>query len=140
MKKVLITIRGAQKLSENKEVIELMTEGVMRKNGEDYILNYNDSQILGENEKVRTRLTVRGTRRLTIERSDAVKARMVVEKGVRNNCIYGTPHGDLMLGVYGKNIESNLSDSGGQVSVTYTLDAGMRFLSENEIQITVKEV
>ena len=140
MKKVLITIKGAQKLSDNKDVVELMTEGVMRKSGEDYILNYNDSQILGENEKVRTKLTVRGTRRLTIERSDAVKAHMVVEKGVRNSCIYGTPHGDLVLGVYGKNIESNLSDSGGQVSVTYTLDAGMRFLSENEIQITVKEV
>ena len=140
MKKVLITIKGAQKLSDNKDVVELMTEGVMRKSGEDYILNYNDSQILGENEKGRTKLTVRGTRRLTIERSDAVKAHMVVEKGVRNSCIYGTPHGDLVLGVYGKNIESNLSDSGGQVSVTYTLDAGMRFLSENEIQITVKEV
>lgn len=141
MKKVLITIRGTQDGAED-EAIEFMTEGTMRKSDSDYIISYNDTQILGDTEKcgVKTRVMTHGDDKVVIERGGGVSSRLVIEKGVRTGCLYSIPQGDLTLGVYGKSIKNRITDSGGKLSMTYTVDADMRHLSENTIEITVKEV
>lgn len=141
MKKVIITIRGTQDGEEN-GAIEFMTEGVLRRSDGDFVISYNDTQILGDSDKngVKTRLTAHGNDKVIIERGGGVSSRLVIEKGVRTGCLYSVPQGDLTLGVYGKSIENGMTEDGGKISMTYTIDANLQHLSENTIEITVKGV
>lgn len=143
MKKVLITIRGTQGIDDDNQAVEFMTCGLMRKTADDdLVLSYSDDQILAEAGKkpVKTRLTIDKRDRVTIERGGELSSRIVIEKGVRNNCLYSVSGLDLTLGIYGKTVHNNMNEKGGKISLTYEIDANMRRISDNKIEITVKEV
>ena len=143
MKKVLITIRGTQGIEDEKQTVEFMTRGSLRKTADnDLVLCYNDSQILREagGKSVRTRLTVGGGDRVTIEREGDLSSRIVIEKGVRSSCLYRVSGMDLTLGIYGKTVKNALDENGGSVFMAYAIDADLHPVSENTIEITVKEV
>lgn len=142
MKKVLITIKGMQNGDAPDEAIEFMTEGVMRKSDNDYILSYGDSKILGETESdaVKTRLTIHGNEKVIIERKGGVNSKLIIEKGKRNDCLYSIPQGDLNLCIFGKTVDNGVTEKGGTVKLTYDAYANTRLLSENVIEIKVKEV
>ncbi len=65
---------------------------------------------------------------------------MVIEKGVRNNCFYMTPMGELSLGIFGEKVKTNLTENGGSISMNYTIDANSQLLSRNKVNISIKEV
>lgn len=143
MKKVLITIRGTHGLSETNDTVEFMTRGVMRKTADDdLVLSYDDDRILGDTsgKSVKTRLTIEKNDRVTIERGGELSSRIVIEKGVRNDCLYSVSNMDLTLGIFGKTVQNDLTENGGRISMTYEIDANSRPLSQNIIEITVKEV
>lgn len=140
---MLITIRGTQGLSETNDTVEFMTRGVMRKTADDdLVLSYDDDRILGDTsgKSVKTRLTIEKNDRVTIERGGELSSRIVIEKGVRNDCLYSVSNMDLTLGIFGKTVQNDLTENGGRISMTYEIDANSRPLSQNIIEITVKEV
>lgn len=140
---MLITIRGTHGLSETNDTVEFMTRGVMRKTADDdLVLSYDDDRILGDTsgKSVKTRLTIEKNDRVTIERGGELSSRIVIEKGVRNDCLYSVSNMDLTLGIFGKTVQNNLTENGGRISMTYEIDANSRPLSQNIIEITVKEV
>lgn len=135
MKKVMIKIRGTQGLGDDTSVIEFATEGTLRRQGDDFILSYFDNSVV-ENEKVKTTLTA-SAKSVILERSGAIKSKLFIEKGVRNNCFYSVPEGSLTLGIYGKDVSHNLTESGGKINMVYTLDADLNLISENAVEINV---
>ena len=137
MKKVLIKIRGIQGLGDEKDVIEFTTEGTLRKADGDYILSYLDEAVI-DNQKIKTRVIASADKSVTLERTGAVKSKLFIEKGVRNNCFYSVPEGSLTLGIYGKEIENSLSEDGGKIKMVYTLDTDLRLISENSVEISVQ--
>ena len=140
---MLITIRGTHGLSETNDTVEFMTRGVMRKTADDdLVLSYDDDRILGDTsgKSVKTRLTIEKHDRVTIERGGELSSRIVIEKGVRNDCLYSVSNMDLTLGIFGKTVQNDLTENGGRISMTYEIDANSRPLSQNIIEITVKEV
>ena len=143
MKKVLITIRGTQGIENEKETVEFMTQGVIRKtSGNDLVLSYNDNQVLSDagGKSVKTRLTIGENNRVIIERGGELSSRIVIEKGVRNSCLYSVSNMDLTLGIYGKTVKNTMNERGGSILMTYAIDADLHPISENTIEITVKEV
>ena len=137
MKKVMIKIRGIQGLGDEKDVIEFTTEGTLRKADGDYILSYLDEAVI-DNQKIKTRVIASADKSVTLERTGAVKSKLFIEKGVRNNCFYSVPEGSLTLGIYGKEIENSLSEDGGKIKMVYTLDTDLRLISENSVEISVQ--
>lgn len=143
MKKVLITIRGTQGVDNDSQAVEFMTCGLLRKTAnDDYVISYDDDRILSEQSKksVKTRLTIEKNDRVTIERGGDLSSRIVIEKGVRNSCLYSVSNMDLTLGIYGKTVKNDMGETGGSLSMTYSVDADLRPISENKVEITVKEV
>lgn len=138
MKEVIIKIRGTQGLGDDKSAIELSSEGTLTREGEKYILSYNEDTVV-EGGNIRTRLTAEDGGKITLERSGAISSKLYIQKGVRNNCFYSVPEGNLTLGIYGKEVSVNLDDTGGTIEMTYTLDANMKLISENTVLINVKE-
>ncbi|MBR5923301.1 MAG: DUF1934 domain-containing protein [Clostridia bacterium] len=135
MKKVMIKIRGTQGLGSDTSVIEFATEGTLCRRGEDYILSYFDNSVI-ENQNVKTTLTA-SKKSVVLERSGAIQSKLMIEKGVRNNCFYSVPEGNLTLGIYGKDVSNSLTESGGRIKMVYTLDADLNLISENAVEINV---
>ncbi len=138
MKKVLIKVKGSQGLGEEKEVIELTTEGSIDVTENTVTLRYSEGELLGE-KRVDTTLTAKGSDSVVLERRGDLSSRLIIEKGVRTSCFYSTPIGDLTLGIYGKEIKNRLLESG-ELKMTYTLDTNMQAISENTVEISVREV
>ncbi len=137
-KKYLISIIGEQILDGESDKIEVLTTGnYMMKKDHCYIgykeyeennpNDYSDNLIKVENDMV------------TITRKGTMKSQLMLEKGKRHQCVYQTPMGDLMIGVYTKSMKSTLTETGGTLEVSYTLDFNTDLMSENSFKVTVEE-
>lgn len=137
MSNAIINIKGTQYLDGDGNVTEWTGEGTYSIFMGQPVMFYDEGAMLGGN--VKAKLTV-GKNGIMLERNGDISTRMTIESGKRHNCRYNTMHGDIMLGVYGKDFTSDFSDKGGKLSMKYTLDLNSGLLSENKIEITVKTV
>lgn len=139
MKQVMITLRGTQGLDGQEETVELVTEGTLEAIRGGWRLRYEEGELLGTGP-VHSTLTVLGQTRAVMERSGEMTARLVVERGKRSDCLYRLPEGEMMMGLFGEKIVNALTETGGRIYLSYSLDADGQPLSRNQVDITVKEV
>jgi len=137
-KDVVITIKGIAKTSGKPDVIELTTIGNLVKKSSGYYLTYKESEATGFAGSTTT-LKVEGNDRVTILRNGKNASQLIVEKGKRHLCCYGSDYGNMTMGIFGEKIDSTINDDGGDLHVKYTLDVNTSLASENEILINVKE-
>lgn len=135
----LISIKGTVVSEDSQpDVIEMVTAGrYYVRNGKNYII-YKESEMTGL-EGVTTTVKVDGSDCVTLIRSGPSESRLVIAKGQRQLCHYGTEYGDLMVGISGCHINSQLNDKGGSLSFDYTLDINSNTISHNNIFISVRE-
>lgn len=138
MKKVLVKIKGVQDPQGEGAVIELCVEGTLRRFEDEYIITYIEDSTI-EGASVKTRLTVKKDKTVVLERSGELNSKLVITEGERNSCLYSITQGSLTLGIYGKEVKANLTESGGNVKMSYTIDANLGLLSENTVEIFVEE-
>jgi uncharacterized beta-barrel protein YwiB (DUF1934 family) len=138
-KDVLISIKGTV-ISEGAapDIIELITAGRYYNKEGSYFISYKESETTGF-EGVTTTLKVEGDNCVTLTRSGTSSSRLVLEKGRRHLCHYDTGLGQLMVGVSGCRINSQLDDGGGELTFNYTLDINSSLVSQNEVYISVRE-
>lgn len=138
MKKVLVKVKGTQGVDGEKSVIELSTEGTLREFEGDYIITYSDDPT-ESGEKTKTQLTIQKNGTVILDRRGDLNSRLVITEGERNQCLYAIPQGSMTLGIYGKQVISNMTDSGGTVKMVYSIDMNLSPLSDNEVEIFVEE-
>lgn len=137
-KDVCIKIKGIQIVDNQSDTTELFTLGSFYKKNQNYYITYDESETTGFiNGK--TTLKIEGNNKVTLLRSGPVKSHLIIENGRRNVGHYGSLDGDLMIGVYTKEMDSQLSDDGGDLYFHYDLDVNSSLISENEVFINVKE-
>lgn len=136
MKDVIIKIKSTQGLGREKEKIELDTLGKIQVKDNETILSYDESELFGA--KVETSLKI-GDDTAVMERTGDYKSKLVIKKGERNNCYYSTPHGDLVIGIFGEEVKSKLTENGGEIYLGYTLDSNLQPISKNTVEITVRK-
>lgn len=137
-KDVLITIKGVQKVENEKDTTELFTQGNFYKKDNSYYITYDESEATGFDGSTTT-LKVEGSEKVTLIRSGSTRSHLIVQNGERSIGHYGTTEGNLAIGVFTKQINSSLGDNGGDLYFSYTLDINSSLLSENEVFISVKE-
>ena len=138
MKKVLVKVKGTQGVDGENSVIELSTEGTLREFEGDYIITYSDDPT-ESGEKTKTQLTIQKNGTVILDRRGDLNSRLVITEGERNQCPYAIPQGSMTLGIYGKQVTSNMTDSGGTVKMVYSIDMNLSPLSDNEVEIFVEE-
>lgn len=138
-KEVLIKINGIQKVEEETDNIELLTTGTYYKKGENYYITYTESETTGFNG-AKTTLKLEDGNRVTMLRSKPHKSHLIIERGRRHQCLYGSLYGDMMIGVSGGDITSTLDENGGNLSFCYSLDINTVLASENEVKISIRSV
>ncbi|MEG0692101.1 MAG: DUF1934 domain-containing protein [Oscillospiraceae bacterium] len=136
-KDVFITIKGIQKVDDEKDTTELFTQGNFYKKNNNYYITYDESEATGFQGSTTT-LKVEGNDKVTLIRSGTTRSHLIVQNGERNIGHYGTAEGNLAIGVYTKQIKSSLDDNGGDLFFSYSLDINSNLISENEVYINIK--
>lgn len=140
MKEVLIEIKGTQQYAEeDSDVTTFTTNGTMSVEKGVYTLRYEESEMIGA-KGVKTELIIENGEKMTLARYGGMESRMTVEKGRRHSCLYNTPQGDFVIGIYGEALMADLNESGGKIYMSYTLDVNSGLLSKNIMEIKVKEI
>lgn len=137
-KEVYIRIRGIQSMDGEQDVTELFTQGRYYRQGSSYYITYEESEATGF-EGSKTTLKVENSHKVTLIRSGATRSHLIVERGARNIGHYGTVGGDLIIGINTKVIDSKLTDAGGDLRFSYSLDINSSLVSENEVYVNVEE-
>lgn len=135
----LISIRGRQKVDGEVGEIELTTLGTYIKKGNSRYIVYKEYTSDDHSGARTSVLKIDGSSRITLMRSGGDNTRLILENGKRHLCQYDTEYGNMMIGIFTNKLNSKLSDAGGNLEVSYTLDINSAISSLNELSITVKE-
>ena len=121
-----------------RESVELMTRGKFVRRGSSYFIAYEETEATGYAGCTTTVKATADAREVVMTRFGKVPSQLVIEKGVRHICHYETGFGSVSLGVAADVIELDLTDAGGRLQFSYTLDSGgENFISRNLVDITV---
>lgn len=88
---------------------------------------------------VTTMVKVEQDRMVTMQRTGGLRSRLTVEKGQRHMSHYDTGYGELMVGVFGEQIENQIGSAGGRLYMRYTIDVNHSLVSRNQVEINIKE-
>ena len=138
MKKILVKVKGTQVVDGESAVIELTTEGTLREFEGDYIITYSDDPT-ESGTQTKTQLTIQKNGTVILDRRGDLNSRLVITEGERNNCLYAIPQGSMTLGIYGKQVKSDMSSCGGSLKMVYSIDMNLTPLSDNKVEIFVEE-
>jgi uncharacterized beta-barrel protein YwiB (DUF1934 family) len=136
-KNVLISIVDMHEYDGENTKSELITVGTLHGCGDNYSLEYEeqDEALLG----CVTTITVEDGKKIILTRTGQVNTEMIIEKDKRHNCHYDTPHGEFMMGVFARYVNSDMACDGGELNFAYTIDFNTGLASYNELKVTVKE-
>ncbi len=115
---------------------ELFGDLNVAKNG--YIIRYTEHD--GDFAGTTTKIFVIEPDSVRLSRGGRYGLDLVLERGKRHNCAYDTPYGSLQMGVYAKNVDSKMSECGGNLKFAYSLDIGGGEVSDNELEVIVKDL
>ncbi|MFR1434153.1 MAG: DUF1934 domain-containing protein [Acutalibacteraceae bacterium] len=135
---VWISITGIQRVDGESNVAELSTGGTLEREQDGYLLTYEESEATGM-AGVRTALHIRDDG-VTMERTGAMNALLVLEAGKRHMCEYDTGYGKLMMGVYTQEMNNHLAETGGELALRYTLDFNAGLAAAHELRVSVREI
>lgn len=135
-KKVLLSIIGTQTNPDGQDqCIELMTEGSFSRRNDDYIVEFDESETIGEGQ-THTRITMEKDC-VSLEREGVQTAHFEFRHGIRCVNNYQTPFGNLEMGVFPTHIDVKVGDHGGELDLEYQLDIGGKYASLNQLYVNI---
>ncbi len=136
-KDVNITLISCQSDGNDKQSTELFTKGKLSFVNGNFVISYEESEATGFEGSVTT-LEVFSQDKVIMERKGAASSQLIIEKGKKHFCRYGTPYGDFTIGVNAQDIKSTLDENGGKLRFSYVLDINASYIGDFEIDIDVK--
>lgn len=135
----LIRIDGRMEQGSESDSVQLMTRGSFVRRGGSFFISYKESETTGYEGCTTTVKVAKDESKVSMTRFGPAAGQLVVEKGIRHLCHYDTGYGAMTLGVAADEIHSRLTDEGGEVEFSYTLDADQNtILSRNLVKISVR--
>lgn len=136
-KKATIYILGTQYVDDDKDFIELTTEGEFVKKDGSFYLIYNEDELSGIKGS-KTTIKIDGDRKAVIMKNGSSHSTLIIEPEKRNLCRYETEYGDILFGISDCDIFCQLGDDGGTAKLKYSLDVNSGLVSKNELDIKVR--
>lgn len=137
-KEVVISIKGMQSYEGAlPDVIELVTEGRLARDGAGYTLSYQESELTGL-EGTLTTIQVDGEQ-VTLLRVGEFNSQLVFQEGRRHLSVYNTPYGAMEIGVHTRHLLAELNDQGGDIEVDYSVEVDHALAGRNIFRINVRD-
>lgn len=135
-KSILISLTSIQWQDKEKTETELVTKADYSVEDGVSVISYEDTSATGFEGSV-TSIKADGGKSASIIRRGTANSVLTLEMGKKHYCQYGTPYGDLRIGVYTHKIENDLEKKG-RLYMKYTLDLNSSYLSDNEIILNIQ--
>ena len=142
-KEVLLTISGlhmdafADVPDEENEPIEVITPATYYlKNGKHYVLY--DEVVEGMLGSIKNTIKITDDSKLEMKKSGIASTNMVFEKEKMNVTQYDTPYGEMMVGVYTKDMKVDVEEDDINVSIAYSLDVNSEKVADCNIVMNIK--
>ena len=141
-KDVLLTISGLHYdefsgREDDNEPIEVITPAAYYlKNNKNYIIY--EEVVEGMPGSIKNKIRISGEDQLEILKSGLSGTHMVFEKDKIHMTPYETPYGELLLGIYTKDLKVEESDDRINIRINYELDINGDKVADSEIKMCVK--
>ncbi len=132
----VITVSSLQKAQGETNKTEIITEGTYERKPYGYVITYDETDSTGY-EGAHTTLRVFDSGKVELTRSGSVSSELLIEPLKKNYCHYGTPYGEMIVGIYAKEVISSLTLFGGVASAKYVMDVNSNLGNEYELSISV---
>ena len=138
-KDITINLTSISSVDSERSEIELTTVGKFKTldNG-GFQIKYDESEVTGF-EGSTTFLSFFGNNIVNLRRTGTAPSELILEKNKKHHCHYGTPYGDLTMGIFTHCIDNNVSEDGGDLYLKYTVDINSSYISDNEIYIKITD-
>ena len=138
MAKALITIIGHQKFDDDKDQVEMKTVGTFEHDDDNYIIRYNE-ELENSTAPLRAKLNIaKDESKVEMIKSGAYSSCLIIEKSKRHLCNYGTEYGDMLMGIFGRKIETEFNETEGTFKFSYDIDINGAISSQNDVIIKFK--
>jgi len=118
---VILSIRGRQSyMDQEPEVIELVTQGTLEQQDGAWEVSYEESDLTGMQGVITTFHVEPG--KILLTRQGALNSQMVFRLGYSHESLYQMEFGALMITVCATRVEYDLSENGGTIDLTYSID------------------
>lgn len=104
---------------QNDELIEVITPGILSLENNEFIASYKETEISGM-QGTDTKLRI-GENYVVLEREGSTSTKMHFEKNKPTVSLYNTPYGMLELSIDTKNLEIDVKEDGGKVTIEYEM-------------------
>lgn len=139
MNDVLIKIKGIQQYPDSEpDVTTFTTMGSVEITENKLCLCYEESEMIGAKD-VHSKIVVEGDT-VILTRSGGMESQLTIEKGRRHSCLYNTPQGDFVIGVFGESLVTEVSEHQGKIDMIYTIDVFSGLVNKNILEIKFKEI
>lgn len=134
---VIISVDSSQKfIGEEKQTIQIVTDGTMRIDGDTTYISYEESEISGM-EGATTTFEVKKDH-VILRRTGAVESQMVFEKGRKDVSLYNIGFGAMTIGVQARRLKNELGPDGGRLEISYGIEIGEEIKGLNSFIINVR--
>lgn len=135
MAKALITIIGHQKFDDDKDQVEMKTVGTFEHDDDNYIIRYNE-ELENSTAPLRAKLNIaKDESKVEMIKSGAYSSCLIIEKSKRHLCNYGTEYGDMLMGIFGREIKTEFNETDGTFKFSYDIDINGAISSQNDVII-----
>ena len=135
MSKALITIIGHQKFDDDKDQVEMKTVGTFEHDEDNYIIRYNE-ELENSTAPLRAKLNIaKDESKVEMIKSGAYSSCLIIEKSKRHLCNYGTEYGDMLMGIFGREIKTEFNETEGTFKFSYDIDINGAISSQNDVII-----
>lgn len=134
-KKAIISICSTQDIGE-KEKIEVVTVGEFSINGDEFIATYDETEISGM-EGTKTTLKIKGDK-VVLHREGTTSTKMEFQKDNTQVALYNTPYGMLELKTSTKELDLDVNEKGGNISIKYHLIVGGQEPIKTNLDMKIK--
>ncbi|EJT6151992.1 DUF1934 domain-containing protein [Clostridium perfringens] len=134
-KKAIISICSTQDIGE-KEKIEVVTVGEFSINGDEFIATYDETEISGM-EGTKTTLKIK-VDKVVLHREGTTSTKMEFQKDNTQVALYNTPYGMLELKTSTKELDLDVNEKGGNISIKYHLIAGGQEPIKTNLDMKIK--
>ena len=140
-KEVLLTISGLHYDSlpdeDENEPIEVITPATYYlKNGKHYVIY--DEMVEGMPGTIQNKIRIAGNNLLEIKKSGLANTKMVFERDKINMTQYEKPYGELLIGIFTKNMQVDVTEKNIDVCVNYELDINSEKVANCDIKMNIR--
>ena len=137
----VISIKGIQSYNDapdDNTDIEMMAECDFAFEDGKFFVDYDETEATGM-KGTKTTIEI-DSNYVSLVRSGAVNTTLLFIKDRQTASYYDTPYGTMMLGINTEDVNADLTDDGGKVSVKYSMSMNNLFSGTNTFEIKIRKI